>query len=255
MGEYVMKNLIEIINNTIITFLNEQHTSDIKSKMVCVEKIVKNEFLNYKIDTNKDYDDKWFDLRSIHRIIEHFLKTGYFRLTREEHEQLLNDFLQGLNYSNSNIYRKGDLAKETPTGLKIYYAEKKVGDDVLLFRGVGLNDFNRIKSQGYIDTDMRGAISQYEGTNLAQNPNTAEYYLPHNDYGVIMAINPSGLDLFIMADEYIRVFEPIPFENVVKVSEPILKDEHGSILSTTNMNKRYYEIIQNLKTLDVDIIC
>ena len=250
-----MLNLYQIINHTIITFLNEQHTSDLKSKMECVEKIVRNEFENYKIDSTKGYDDKWFELRSIHRIIQHFLKTGYFRLTREEHDQVLNDFLQGLNYSDSNIYRKGELARETPTGLKIYHAEKKVRDDVLLFRGVGINDFNRIKSQGYIDTDMRGAISEYEGINLAQTPRTAEYYLPHNDYGVIMAIDPSGLDLYIMADEYIRVFEPIPFENVVRVSEPILKDEHGSILSTTNMNKRYYDIIEASRKLDIDVNC
>ena len=89
----------------------------------------------------------------------------------------------------------------------------KASGDKTLFRGVSVEDWNRIKSQGYIDSDMRGAIISTEGINLAQTPSTAQYYLPHNDKGVILAINPQGLDLYMLSDEYIRIFEPIPIKN------------------------------------------
>jgi hypothetical protein len=123
-----------------------------------------------------------------------------------------------------------------------------------LFRGVSLKDWDRIKNQGFIDSDMRSAIFETEGINLGQTPNEASYYLPHNEEGVILAVSPKNLDLYMLDDEYIRVFEPIPIKNIIKVSSVFLKSKIGSIL-TTNTEGKINDMINRLKTINVDVNC
>ena len=101
---------------------------------------------------------------------------------------------------------------------------------------------------------MRGAILETEGINLGQTPKTASYYLPSNNDGVILAISPKGLDLYMLDDEYIRVFEPIPIKNVIKVSSIITKNKIGGIV-TKNTQKKTNEMINRLKNINVEINC
>jgi hypothetical protein len=193
--------------------------------------------------------DKWFELRGIKNKIEVYLRDGFFSGSDKTQMSI---FVYGLNYSDRDTYSTGKYVGMLPDSddIKVYTA---IGDKVL-FRGVSVEDWERIQHNGFIDSDMRGAISSSEGINLAQTPSTAENYLPHNDTGVILAITPKGLDLYILSDGYIRVFEPIPIENIIKVSSTIRKNKQGTIL-TNNTDGKFEEIIHKLKLLDIDINC
>ena len=89
-----------------------------------------------------------------------------------------------------------------------------------IYRGVSLEDYKRIKKQGYVDTDMRGAISRDEGMNLAKDPRTALEYVPNDKQGVVLAIDPGKLKLWgIKSDDYIRTSDKIPGEAILGVSD------------------------------------
>lgn len=100
-----------------------------------------------------------------------------------------------------------------------------------LFRGVSLEDYNRIKETGFIDTDLRGVISTEEGTNLAYSAGTAFNYLPDNAEGVVMVIDVSDkTGLFqIGADDYVRASKPIPFSDVKMVTTPSIGGAYTAI--------------------------
>lgn len=162
-------------------------------------------------------------------------------------------FLKNLNYSDNHTYKKGERVGILPnsnSNIPIYRA----WGDKTLFRGVSLKDWERIKNQGYIDSDMRGAIVDSEGINLGQTPKTALYYFPHNDKGVIMAISPKNLDLYMLSDEYIRSFNTIPTENIIKISDVFIKNKTGVTL-TTNTEKKINDIIGRLKMINIDVDC
>ena len=111
---------------------------------------------------------------------------------------------------------------------------KATGSGVL-FRGVSLEDYNRIKKEGFIDTDFRAAITKQEGINLTPDTRTASYYTPMGGNGVILAINTDGLDLYnIGADSYIRSFDKIPAERIIDVTEPFYKSQEGSYYTQDN---------------------
>jgi hypothetical protein len=114
--------------------------------------------------------------------------------------------------------RRGELIREDADLGDVYEVEV----DGMLFRGVSIEDFNRIKESGFIDTDLRGAISEREGINLAQGPGTAFYYLPMDGPGVVMAIDVSDKSgLFaIGADRYVRSSKPIPTSDIKFVTNP-----------------------------------
>lgn len=58
----------------------------------------------------------------------------------------------------------------------------------------------------------------------------------------------------MLADEYIRVFEPIPIKNILKVSNVFIKNSMGGLL-TTNTEEKVNEIIETLKKLNVRVNC
>lgn len=239
-------NLINIINEEIEKFA-------LNNRIKCIEKSLETELKKYA--SSNDYDDRWFELRQEHRKLENYLKYGAFSVYIDENNKWLNNFTMGLNYSENNTYKRGeDVSSEFPDLKREGIDTFKAYGDKILFRGVSVDDWKRIQSQGYIDSDMRGAIVESEGINLAQTPSTAQYYLPHNDEGVILAVNPQGLNLYILTDEYIRVFEPIPLKNIVKVSNIITKNDMGSMLST-NSDQILKNIEDDLNKLDFTTNC
>ncbi len=217
-------------------------------KLSCIQNKLKQEINNYN---GENYDDKWFEIKDLLRHINEYFENGFFKLNKFEHDAIYDDFLKGLNYSNRNTYQKVELHKTLPkSNIPLY---KAIGDKTL-FRGVSLKDWERIKSQGFIDSDCRTCIIDTEGTNLGQTLDTAEYYLPHNSKGVILAVSPKDLDLYMLTDDYIRVFEPIPIKNVIKVSDVIITNKHGVIISL-NTEQKINDIIKKLKEINISIDC
>ena len=238
-----MKN---IIKKLLREGLINENQYDIKLR--CIQNKLKQEIDNYNDD---NYDDKWFEIRDLLRHVDGYFEDGGFKLDKFEYKTLFGNFLKGLNYSNHNTYKKVELNKTLPkSNLPLY---KAIGDKTL-FRGVSLKDWDRIKSQGFIDSDCRTCIIDTEGTNLGQIPETAEYYLPKNSKGVILAVSPKDLDLYMVTDDYIRVFEPIPIKNIIKVSDIIITTKHGDILSL-NTEQKINEIIKKLKDINLFIDC
>lgn len=245
------------LERVVLDNITEQKSSsDIFARINCIQSILEKELKNYN---NENYDDRWVDIRTILRKISNFRKIGYFQTGDDERKEIMSDFLKGLNYSDKHTYEKGEVvgnlkitdAHWNPdTVIPIYRA---IGDKTL-FRSVSLDDWNRVKRQGFLDSDMRRAILSSEGINLAQTVSTAHYYLPHGKEGVILAISPKGLDLYMLKDEYIRVFEPIPIKNIIKVSDVFCSDEHGGFL-TKNTERKVKEIIDDLKEINVIVDC
>jgi len=248
--------LKKIIQNTIYEYLNENTENNLDVKLKCIQTILKEELDKHK---NKDLlDDRWIEIRQELRRINGYFEDGYFLANKDDEKNKMN-FLKNLNYSNTHTYKKGEKTGILPDSNRGYDNINKIPiykaiGDKTLFRGVSLKDWERIKNQGKIDSDMRGAIVESEGINLGQTPNTAKYYLPHNNKGVILAISPKNLDLYILDDEYVRVFEPIPIKNVIKISDIFIKNKHGLTL-TTNTEKKINDMIDRLKNIDVDINC
>ena len=243
------------LTNILLEILKENNQpNEITNKLKYIQSILKHELENYQKSEN--YDDRWFEIRSELRRINGYLEDGYFTANKDDEENEMNEFLKGLDYSNNYTYKRGEQVRKLKASNNSYKNSelpvyRAIGDKTL-FRGVSLNDWNRIKNQGFIDSDMRGAILETEGINLGQTPNIASYYLPNNSEGVILAISPKNLDLFMLSDEYIRVFESIPLKNVIKVSPIIIKNKTGSIMSK-NTQKKINDMINRLKSINVEI--
>ena len=214
----------KFIKTTLFDFVNEGQVSEsVDGRLKCIQNTLRSELKNYPTG-----DDVWVLIRQEIRNINGYFEDGYFLIGQKEYRNRMSEFLEGLDYSDKYTYKKGEKAGVLRnTGISYYKAE---GDKVL-FRGVSLEDWKRIQRQGFINSDMRGSIVETEGINLGQIPSTASYYLPHGKEGFILAISPEKLDLYMLNDEYIRVFEPIPLDNVVKVSGIFIKNDQGGILT------------------------
>ena len=184
---------------------------------------------NFLSDLNKPYLSKVLDLASIEAIY-----TGKKVYVGES------------LYRGDLIFEEGKEMSDEGVG-KAY----EVLGDGYVFRGVSLSDFERIKEQGFIDTDTRGAIVSSEGTNLARKPSTSFYYLPTIPYigkdteqdkvkgrrtaeeGVVMAIKVTPENrksmFFIENDSYIRTRENIPFSDVHFFTTPSVEGRFTSV--------------------------
>ena len=118
-----------------------------------------------------------------------------------------------------------------------------------LFRGVSRADFNRVRSTGIIDTDLRGAISEKEGINLAPNASTAFNYLPEGVEGVVMAIKvDKDMDLFMIgADDYVRSSKPIPYQNVKVITTPTIEGRYLEIKDNEVFKVRGYSVNEEVQ--------
>lgn len=237
----------KFIKTTILDFVNENQThNSLDDRLKCVQNTLRSELKKYPTG-----DDVWVLIRQEIRNIDGYFEDGYFLIGQKEYRNRLSEFLEGLDYSDKYTYKKGEKAGVLRnTGIPYYKAE---GDKVL-FRGVSSEDWKRIQKQGFINSDMRGTIVETEGINLGQIPSTASYYLPHGKEGVILAISPEKLDLYMLNDEYIRVFEPIPLENVVKVSDIFIKNDQGGIL-TKDTDGIVNAVISRLEAAGIEVKC
>ena len=118
-----------------------------------------------------------------------------------------------------------------------------------LFRGVSRADFNRVRSTGIIDTDLRGAISEKEGINLASDARTAFNYLPEGVEGVVMAIKvDKDMDLFMIgADDYVRSAKPIPYQNVKVITTPTIEGRYLEIKDNEIFKLRGYSVNEDVQ--------
>jgi hypothetical protein len=126
-------------------------------------------------------------------------------------------------------WQRGQAERTHPDLGEVYPATPKEGSTGVVFRGVSVDDYNRIMQSGAIDSDMRGAISPNEGINFTPDIRTARNYLPQGQPGVIMAVDTSGLPMhMIQADSYLRSFSPIPSDRIRATSLPINTDAEWS---------------------------
>lgn len=228
---------------------------DLERKMECIATTLRAE-LSQK---GQVYDDRWHELRECLRTAEGFLEDEGFTYNREEYFRMIDEFTQDIDVpERATSYQMGEkVTHKFPgleeAGISIYRAE----GSGMLYRGVSGRDWSRIQSAGYIDSDMRGAISQHEGINLAQTPGTAFYYFPPNDEGIVLVIDPSGLDLYILSDGYVRVFEPIPLDRVISTSPQFLTNQHGMplIREPELIQNKYQEIENTLRRHNATLNC
>jgi predicted transport protein len=183
--------------------------------------------------TNETYE-QYAAVKDQLRAAEFEKKYNARRMTLAERDEILKP-LESLNAEAPEYGRwtKGD---KLPGGSKVGGIFKPAGDTSgVLFRGVTLEDWKRIQQQGFIDTDGRGAISPGdEQINLAKHASTSVEYIPSGGEGVVLAIDPKGLDIFMIgADDYPRARNRIPLENVKAVSEVFKKGRRNELLAPT----------------------
>jgi hypothetical protein len=223
----------------------------INERVKCINENLKNKLSEY--ENQNQYDDLWFEMRTIIRKLDGYLESGKFGMSRDEFKEFKNSFFP-LDDDKYRYQRGEEVTQQFPNLMKLNIKIWRTKGDSVIYRGVSIQDWVRIQKQGYIDSDMRSAITEYEGINLGQTIEVASSYLPINNDGVILAINPKGLDMYILTDDYIRLFEPIPIENVIKVSDVVSKDKLGAILSP-NTNEKLNEIEDWLKLNSINVKC
>jgi hypothetical protein len=245
-----------IILETITSFIKESETQ-LKKRGECIYPLLKQYVTDLAgkelslIDAGKQevFSERYDRLRAWLGKLKDFLEDGYFRTNYWNEVNRLEALAKekiGVDV-DKNTYKRGDFVRKIGQSkdIKVYKAQ---GNDIL-FRAVSLKDWLRINFQQKIDSDMRGAISEEEGINLAQSFKTALYYLPHGSEGVIMAIDPKGLDLYMLdVDSYIRSFRPILLKNVIWVSPVIRVGSSGDIVSS-NVEEDFNKMLIELKKL------
>lgn len=153
------------------------------------------------------------------RAAEFHARNGAPRATMQEREAALAPLkkLQG-------DWRKGEVIKaQHPTFGATY---KPVGSGAL-FRSVTVDNWKDIQAKGVMTTDGRSCISPgCEGLNFGSDPETAAGYIPLGGQGVVLAIKPDGLNLFMSkTDDYIRTTDSVPVSSVIAVSGVLGRDK------------------------------
>lgn len=96
-----------------------------------------------------------------------------------------------------------------------------------VYRAVSIEEWRQAQERGYIESDRRGVLAEWEGTNAAVDPRDAASYLPRGgEGGVILKIRvqPGGDWFVIGADQYVRTRGRVPIEDVEAVSPRLFKD-------------------------------
>ena len=204
------------------------------------------------------YTEKFFDnyqalkdeLKTLELLKEGLVPVYYERVKLAEKLNDLNKpFMKEVGnefYPREGTVKKGKKIKEDKDLGGIF----EVDADGYLFRGVSKADFYRILSTRFIDTDLRGTISEKEGINLAPNASTAFNYLPEGVEGVVMAIKvDKDMDLFMIgADDYVRSAKPIPYQNVKVVTTPSIEGRYLEIKDNAFFKLKDYAVNQEVQT-------
>lgn len=101
-----------------------------------------------------------------------------------------------------------------------------------VYRGMSHEEWSQAQERGHIQSDQRGTLAHWEGTNAAVDPRTAAYYLPRGGEGVVakIRVKPEHEWFTHNVDNYVRTRKPIPLDAVEKVTRPLRKDEQGSFI-------------------------
>ena len=96
-----------------------------------------------------------------------------------------------------------------------------------LYRGVSLDEWRQAVERGYLQSDQRGTIAGWEGTNAGVDPQTAQSYLPRGAESVIVKMDVRPEDGWFTRNEdgYLRTRERIPLDRVTAVSPVLYKDK------------------------------
>jgi GNAT superfamily N-acetyltransferase len=94
-----------------------------------------------------------------------------------------------------------------------------------VYRGVSEDEWKQARERGHLQSDQRGTIAPWEGTNAAVNPRSAVSYLPHRGTGHVLKIRVHPDDGWFThsADSYVRTRSKIPLDRVEAVSPPVTK--------------------------------
>jgi hypothetical protein len=95
-----------------------------------------------------------------------------------------------------------------------------------VYRGVSTAEWEQARERGFVQSDGRGTLTRWEGTNAADDPINAVSYLPRGGEGRVLKIrvDPGDGWFTINADSYLRTRQPIPLDRVEAVSPVIAKD-------------------------------
>jgi 8-oxo-dGTP diphosphatase len=103
-----------------------------------------------------------------------------------------------------------------------------------VYRGVSSEEWRQARERGYLRSDQRGTIADWEGTNAATDPRSAVSYLPATGTGHVLKIrvHPDEKWFTIPHDDYVRTREQIPLERVEAVSPEIEKGgKYGGVVT------------------------
>lgn len=95
-----------------------------------------------------------------------------------------------------------------------------------LYRGMSIDEWNQAVERGYIQSDRRGVIGSWEGTNAGIDPQTSQSYLPRGAESVIakIAVRPEDGWFARNEDGYLRTRNRVPMSQVTAVSPVLYKD-------------------------------
>ena len=94
-----------------------------------------------------------------------------------------------------------------------------------VYRGVSAEEWKQARQRGHVQSDQRGTIGDWEGTNAAVDPRSAVSYLPRNAPGHVLKIRVHPGDGWFThnVDSYLRTRKPVPLDRVEGVSPSIFK--------------------------------
>jgi hypothetical protein len=133
---------------------------------------------------------------------------------------------EGEGPAHFEVWDHGD--PEHMTGMQSLQYPKKTGETRPMkhvYRGVSADEWRQARQRGYLQSDQRGTIADWEGTNAAIEPKSAVSYLPHRATGHVLKIRVHPDDGWFThkADSYVRTRERIPLDRVERVSPAITK--------------------------------
>lgn len=130
-----------------------------------------------------------------------------------------------------NVKDYGDPYSDSYNSLE-YMGGKNLGTEPIqhVYRGMSTEEWSEAKQRGHIQSDQRGTIANWEGTNAAVDPHSAVSYLPFGSKGVVAKIRVQPEDNWFThaADSYVRTRSPVPLDRVEKVMR-LRKDQKGRV--------------------------
>lgn len=124
---------------------------------------------------------------------------------------------------------------ETPAGWTVddygddfdrLFPDRDVAQEPLthVYRAMALSEWEQAQERGYIQSDLRGVIAEWEGTNAGLDAATARSYIPGGGEPAVIVrlrVLPEDEWFAISADAYPRTRKQIPIDRVEAVSDPM----------------------------------